>query len=87
MADSTEILMLDEMRGLIGSGVHLCQPCADLTEADQKRFADGSHLAKTVEQFLDTLCPECRWNAAKLFTPDPWDEHTKHIKRVLDEKD
>jgi len=78
MADSTEILMFDEMHGLIGSGVHLCGPCADLTEADQKRLADGSFLAKTAEQFLGTLCPECRQNASKLFTPDPWDEESPY---------
>jgi hypothetical protein len=93
MADSTEILMLSPEGGLIGSGVHLCKPCADLVEQPAEWYADGAQVARTTEQFLDVLCPECRQNASKLFTPDPWQEnpylseHTKHLLRVMDEQD
>ena len=92
MADSTEILMLNPEGGLIGTGVHLCKPCADLVDTPAEN-PDGSRMARTPEEFLDVLCPECKQNASKLFTPDPWDDkraldkHTEYVERLMDEQD
>lgn len=91
MADSTEILLLNPEGGFMGSGVHLCQPCADLVEIPPA-YSDGTVVARTAEQFLDILCPKCKPKAAMVLIFRGVEEthnrrHTDHLLRVMDEQD